>query len=250
MARGPQVRNSYNTRNSEASGKFIRAAIGKVGLNGKVSESDIREFQLNPTSIEDSKSSNWVAHNIPGQSDPIYQWVSGGQRVVSFQLLVTKDTSYYPKNINSESPNGLLGQALNIAGGVAAQFFNANIPPLGDMLGMFTGAGNGNQLSITKDLEWYQKLLYPTYSGGQLKSSPPLVVLYMGSTLEYSPKIEPSVYIVLDIKINITKQLPSLDPMEATVDFKLAEYPIKSMYEETLLDGLPASVSSFKAYVV
>jgi len=51
---------------------------------------------LNTNSITESKSANWVKHYVPGQSDPLLQWISGSERTVTFTATVTKDLDSNP----------------------------------------------------------------------------------------------------------------------------------------------------------
>jgi len=192
------------------------------------------EFLLNPSSWEESKSSNWVQQNIPGQSDPILQWISGGARVISFQALVTLDTSYSLTDPSQLQKMGAAAatKATNIVGSIASNFAGVNLPPVGDLIGSL-GSGSGNELSIAPYLNYYRSLLYPKYEDGKLRASPPLVVLDVGKTftpngINDSVSKDMDIFVVADIKIMISKQLPNLSPMEATVDFKLVQYPFLS----------------------
>jgi hypothetical protein len=48
-------------------------------------------FQYFPETITDTKAVNYSAKDIPGGSLPLYQWVSSGERVVSFTAYFTSD---------------------------------------------------------------------------------------------------------------------------------------------------------------
>src|SRR3972149_5875366 len=48
-------------------------------------------FQYFSESITDSKAINWNAREIPGASLPIYQWISSGERSVSFTAVFSSD---------------------------------------------------------------------------------------------------------------------------------------------------------------
>ncbi len=51
----------------------------------------ILKFQYFPATVQDSYATNYVAHQIPGGSLPIYQWVSGGPRTIAFEAVFTCD---------------------------------------------------------------------------------------------------------------------------------------------------------------
>lgn len=195
-------------------------------------------FYLNPSSWEEDKTSNWIQHNIPGSSDPILQWVSGGARTLTFEALVTKD-QYHEPHLSPVSPGplgALADAALSVVGSIASAFAGVNLPPIPDIVGLVTGGTNqtaGNQLSIADKLNFYRSLAYPTYTAqGKLQSSPPLVFIAAGETFTKRPlgnriSFNDTLWVVYSTKISITKQLPNLSPLEATVTFTLLEYALK-----------------------
>lgn len=197
-------------------------------------------FLLNPSTIEETKSSNWNMKQTPGQSDPILQWSSSGPRKVTFDALVTKDTSQFSE-INEVTPtqeNNSNNKNLTFLGGIAAKFFNIKAPNISE-----NASSNSSQikLDISDYLDYYRSLLYPEYdkeyssttSPKKLKSSPPLVVLMIGSAItrkSFSDRIssQDDIWVVTNLRIKITKQLPNMSPMEAIVSFELTQYNIKS----------------------
>lgn len=52
---------------------------------------ETRTFQYFPDTIQDNKASVISNKTIPGLSHPIYQWVAGGERAVSFMACFTRD---------------------------------------------------------------------------------------------------------------------------------------------------------------
>jgi hypothetical protein len=229
-------------------GKLRRAAIAKVNTDGSVEFNNYGTFLINPSTIEDNKSSNWSHHTVPGQSDQVLQWISSGPREVSFDALVTRDTSYLgpeetKRELVSEQSSGK--KILNAIGGIAAKFFKvpAATLPVKQNNSTSTNVSKDEDLSIAKRLDYYRSLLYPTYfsnkgTTGVLKNSPPLVVLYMGSTLDNRNtgsrfiSSDNTVWVVTNLRIKITKQLPNLAPMEAIVSFQLTQYTIRSVSSE------------------
>ena len=61
-------------------------AVTKATLSLYDRPSEKLTFQYNPSRIEDSRAPNWSAIDIPGMSHPKYQFVSGGERKVTFTL--------------------------------------------------------------------------------------------------------------------------------------------------------------------
>jgi hypothetical protein len=231
-----------------SSGQLFKAAIGIVKSNGTIDPSTITPFLLNPDSWEETIETNWVAHNIPGNS-PVYQWVSGGPRALTFDALVTKDTSEF-LNAPPKALDALKNTAINAVGSIACNFLGVNLPPIQDLLSTFDSAGSGEDLGISTTLDFYRSLLYPMYVDGKIDSNPPLLALYTGKTFD-NQKTYPgesvnsnmTVWILTNLKIHISKQLPNLTPMEALVSFKLLQYPFKSIGQDafTKASGLDTS---------
>lgn len=218
-------------------GKLVKTVLAKVKNDGTIDLNSAVSgtLELNPESWEESIVTNWVPHAIPGQSSPIFQWVSGGPRTVTFDALVTKDTSeFLNKPVNPLA--ALADAAINAVGTIASSFLGVNLPPIGDLLGGFT-SGSGEELGIHNNLDYYRSLCYPKYVDGIVDSSPPLIALYAGKTFNTqltdpgTDSISPdtTVWILVDLKIRITKQLPNLTPMEAMVSFRLMQYPFKAI---------------------
>ena len=226
---------------TNANNKFVHAALYRVATTGEIQDSESSStFFLNPDSIEDSKTANWVENNIPGQSDPILQWVSSGARNLNFTALVTRDTVH----ISSKAANpvgDLIDSAINAIGGIASKFAGVNIPPLGSALEQLFGTqttSDGEDLTIAPILDYYRSLLYPSIDeAGILQSSPPLLVMAIGKSLSsfdgknVSGRISPDstdLWVAKSVNIRITKWLPNLTPMEAEVTFNLVQYTMKS----------------------
>lgn len=243
MSRKPLNKTGTAFSGEENTGKLKKAGIFVVDSSGKLKiESDskhLSEFLLNPDSYNETKTANWAAQQIPGNSDPVHQYMGGGPRIVTFDALVTRDTSHLDANQEESLASNLKDAAFTAVGAIASSFAGISVPPIGDLFG--TNAKPGNRLSIANRLSFYRSLLYPTYTANyaSMESSPPLVVLTLGSTLTdvnanetdsvlnkapSSPYVP--VWVVTSLNIKITKQLPNLDPMEAIVTFTLHEYSV------------------------
>lgn len=48
-------------------------------------------FQYYPASISDTKAVNYSQKTIPGGSIPLYQWINGGERIISFTAMFSSD---------------------------------------------------------------------------------------------------------------------------------------------------------------
>lgn len=220
---------------------YKRSAIFRVDRKGKIIREDDGLFLLNPASYEENKSANWSQHNIPGQSDPIMQWVSSGAKTLTFDALVTNDTSLLDldekrgyKNSTNPNETGVKG-FVNKLSDAASSFFKISSPvtPPNDIRNNF----NKNTLDISNKLNFYRSLVYPIYDDinnpKELVQSPPLVVLFSGRTVmkkAYNDRVSNNheLWVVTNIKIRTTKQLPNLAPMEAIVTFTLMHYNMRS----------------------
>lgn len=216
---------------------YLKAALFPISIDGSILKDTTPEgiFLLNPSSWEESKSANWVQQQVPGQSDPIYQWVSSGPRTLMFEALVTADTSDY--NVAESKVNTKKAKPKNVVEAVASfaiKLFKVQVPPPRST----QPAKNIEVLDISDHLNYYRSLMYPEYTNGtngpgRLKASPPLLVLMAGSgiaRMQYGTKIttKHDVWVMTDLKIRITKQLPNLAPLEAVVTFSLSQYNIRS----------------------
>jgi len=218
------------------------AALFKVDTSGRIlSEDTLAPFLLNPNSMEDNKSGNWVENNIPGQSDPILQWVSGGSRNLSFTALVTKDTTNFPSLSTFDWTSANADTALTAVGAIASRLAGVNLPPLADIkhaIAKSTSTASGEELSVAAMLDYYRSLMYPSINeNGDLESSPPLVVLALGKTLsnisdksitEQITATNTDIWVTKNVTIRITKWLPNLAPMEAEVSFQFVQYTMTS----------------------
>jgi hypothetical protein len=233
-----------DTFDNIAGGKKIQgetlqvAGLFPIDIRGEVQFSEVGIFMLNPTSWQESKSTNWTEQSVPGQSDPVLQWVSGGARTVTFEALVTADTSDFisGKKRQPGAETDPLKKSTTFIGSIASSFFKVPAPAQR----IESDGDRGTNLDISQYLNYYRSLLYPVYDKvdkpNKLVNSPPLLVLYSGNAINKLPLGGPGtrvgsqhdMWVLTDLQINITKQLPNLAPMEATVTFKLLQYNIRS----------------------
>jgi hypothetical protein len=233
-------------------GILKKAALFKVDIAGNIIADPLGIFHLNPSAFNESKSANWVQTAIPGQSDPVMQWVSSGARTITFDALVTADTSDFTvaesKAITEKAKTKNVKEAVAT---FAMKLFKVPVPPPRST----QPTKNSEVLDISDTLNYYRSLMYPTYSDPsgkgvpqRLKASPPLLVLLAGSgiaRLAYSIAANSKgritnkhdVWVLTDLRINITKQLPNLAPMEATVGFTLVQYNIRSFDKNRFHDS-------------
>lgn len=126
--------------------KSVRAYIIPISneTGNMEDESSIRCFQYFPETISDSRQSNWTPKDIPGLSHPLYQWVSGGPREISFTAIFSRDTDV---NINVSSASvtdrfvgatDLYSDSNTVQSGQIDNFRNVDIPGAVAWLRQFT----------------------------------------------------------------------------------------------------------------
>lgn len=194
---------------------------------------------LNPESLTETKAANWIQHNIPGQSDPLLQWISGSSRTVTFMAKVTLDlvenftvsqggdSNIWNLEIEPELSNireitesnnaAILDQLYN----VSARLFGSDPTPAAE-----AGAGGLRwKQSIQPQLDFYRGLLVPRAGSRRNQvRTPPLVRLYMGDVLGRASYSANQDFILASYSFNILQTTPELLPTMADVTFTFIEY--------------------------
>lgn len=173
-----------------------------------------REFMFNPAVINDSKSAMWGADNIPGMSHPVYQFGSGGKRLISFQLYFDGDRG----RILSSS----------LGGGRQAP------------LRLNTSDG----LDVSNELRFYRSLLFgdettlnaPGLQTVTVASTPSLVMFTFGS---FWKQVQCTVH-KADIVSNFFT--PRLEPVRATINLTLEEAPSRQVFRNEVISSAVSDV--------
>lgn len=133
-----------------------------------------RAFQYFPNEINDSKGATYATKNIPGGSHPLYQFISGGDRTISFTAVFTSDEDPAPPDIL-----GALQGGLEIGMGTLGSLFS------GEGFGALKKSGaTQHNVPVESAVIWLRSFLYPRYTketGQKLETvAPPRVVrLYL-----------------------------------------------------------------------
>jgi len=240
MAEAPKTKiPSLADKDVALSKDLLKAGIFAIEKNGDINKDSRGFFLLNPETYQETKKANWIATQIPGQSDPVYQWLSNGPRQITFDALVTRETSEFDtgkkiaETINSNASQQIVNKFAAIAGTIAAVTTDLS----NNIKKAPTNTDVTGKLDITDTLNYYRSLQAPKYDNddkpSKLIGSPPLIALYVGSSLNTvtngdSISTNTDVYILTDLRIRIGKQLANLAPMQATVTFTLAQYNVRS----------------------
>lgn len=125
---------------------------GFVGLKKQINKS-YQAFQYFPEKITDTKAVEYASKSIPGGSHPIYTFISGGERTITFDAIF----------VNDEGPSLRF-----LEGGVRLSTFNKRKEV----------HKRKEVQDVAAGIAWLRYCLYPTYNSGVAKA-PPLVILYL-----------------------------------------------------------------------
>ena len=111
-------------------------------------------FQFWPDSVTDGKDSPWESRSIPGLSHPLYTWVTGGDRTISFTAEFARDND--PAEIGAETVEAIIGG----------------------------GADKLENYDIEAALAWLHSFQLPTYTDDLEPLPPPkLLLVFSGARL-------------------------------------------------------------------
>lgn len=108
---------------------------------------EIRMFQYNPETLQDTKGNNYQQKEIPGGSLPLYQWVAGGERLISFSVFFTNDIE--PLGEDGEYEGASVGTEGASLTGQVNQIKSAGI--------------DNRNVDISGACAWLRQFVYPKY---------------------------------------------------------------------------------------
>ena len=78
-------------------------------------------FQFFPDTINDEKNTGWSKRHVPGLSHPLYQWIKGGERVISFKSVFYREENGIPTNLINPARAKSISDKYNsdVAGAIA-----------------------------------------------------------------------------------------------------------------------------------
>lgn len=108
-------------------------------------------FQYFPETISDGKSINYQQKDIPGGSLPLYQWVSSGERLISFTAVFTCDVDYAAAVAAVPDVD-----ASSVAVDVAATSLQSRLKSAGQVQ---------RNPDVRGAIAWLRRYMLPTYDG-------------------------------------------------------------------------------------
>lgn len=187
---------------------------GAQGL--KTSQQTLQElfvFQFWPSQVTDSYTPNWATKQIPGASHPLYQWVSGSGRNISF-------TANFVAEIQEAGP---LVQPFNerIAGAAATS--------VGRATDTLTSAGflpsSRYVVNVAAALAALQRYLYPSYNSPKGITKPPkkLILVLPGTKLGRADNVDGILCILKAANVTMESWFPSGELRAASVGLQFSE---------------------------
>lgn len=144
----------------KASAWLIELEQSKLAFNGIVPDDGRMAFQYWPETIADTKAVNYQQKEIPGGSLPLYQWVNGGERLLSFTAIFTTDVDLLA-NQPADPESFLSGDDNKMVDRLSA-----------------SGVGSRNT-DIRAAVAWLRQYMLPSYDDGNT---------FLGRPLTKSPK--------------------------------------------------------------
>jgi hypothetical protein len=124
-------------------------------------KSSIFVFQYWPTQIQDSYSSEYASKIIPGGSHPLYQYIAGNGRTISFEAIFTAELDEDSQTDFQATPGGG-GNTGVVAALLPSSRYTVNVA------------------AAVNKLQSYQ---YPSYSAGVASPPPKLTLVIPGSRI-------------------------------------------------------------------
>lgn len=145
----PSIQSLTSSLGSYTSERKTDAYLHELGKDDRPdpAESARLAFQYFPESVSDTKAVNYQQKEIPGGSLPLYQWINGGERLITFTAVFTSDV-----DLISATPPGGLASVLGGSGNIVNRLKNA-------------GEARRN-VDIRSAVAWLRRYMLPTYGDG------------------------------------------------------------------------------------
>jgi hypothetical protein len=160
---------------------IAKAALVDLNDNGSLNNSTYRTFQYFPETISDTRSSEWQAKNVIGGSHPIYQWIYGSGREISFEATFTRDYM-------SVKSDGSLNSTLNLIDSAIKN-------PIGTAISLVKNGGSTNNegdytVKMEGAIAWLRSKTYPSYPNRIAKAPPKMLLVLPGTGIFSGAKVD------------------------------------------------------------
>lgn len=133
----------------------------------KLDFENARAFQYYPEQISDNRNVNIEEKYGIGSSHPIYQWVRGSSREISFDAVFSTE--------DPQIPGDSLASTLDAIGGFIK---NPAIATVSAITGSVATDKKHNQ-NIPAAINWLRSFTYPTYGSNSVVKAPPRCALWL-----------------------------------------------------------------------
>lgn len=178
------------------------------GTPGNPSSQQIFSFQFWPETLSDSKATEYVEKQVPGGSHPLYQFIRGGARTLTFTAIFTNE--FNPENL--AKPGGVAGATVTSA--PASQY----------------------SVDINAAVWSLRRFIYPSYGTSDLKAFPPeFIQLRLPNTAiggyNQNGPVDIMNAIMLRCDVEYRAWFQDGTPRYATIDMEFAEQVQGSPFE-------------------
>jgi hypothetical protein len=169
-------------------------------------------FQFWPSQVTDSYTPNWATKQIPGASHPLYQWVSGSGRNISF-------TANFVAEIKEAGP---LDRPFNERIAAASA---TSISPSADALSAAFLPSSRYVVNVAAALAALQRYLYPSYNSPKGITKPPkkLILVLPGTKLGRADNVDGILCILKAANVTMESWFPSGELRAASVGLQFSE---------------------------
>lgn len=141
------IRSLSSLVNMFAGSDPTKAEIIPLDDNGAEIRDQARYFQYFPENIQDSKGVNYASKNIPGGSHPLYQFINGADRTISFTAIFTSDENPAPAEVLSALERGVQS---------AQSFLSQSVSP--------SNRGSKHTVPVNSAVIWLRSFMYPRFT--------------------------------------------------------------------------------------
>jgi hypothetical protein len=211
-----RVSNAYLIELDKKTDAPVKVNIAGGGMSPYVA------FQYFPESIADGKNVNYQQKDIPGGSLPLYQWISSGERLISFTAVFTCDVDYAATKsvVDPTDPS-------SVAVDVATTALQSRLKSAGQIR---------RNPDIRGAIAWLRRYTLPTYDGDvkeHITRAPNKLRLYLpnsgigvlGGSSETAGSIDSIVCVMTQCEVNYESYFPSGLLRVATVSLAFAQVP-------------------------
>jgi hypothetical protein len=202
-------------------------ASNQSGLNPATSSAAARQqiknvfvFQFWPQQVQDNYTPNYATKNIPGASHPLYQWVSGSGRDISFTANFVSEV--YEDELLEEDKQDDFRARINKSSATSTQAGRATAGAR-NAVGALLLPSTRYKVNVAAALATLQQYLYPDYSSGDTRPPRKLVLVLPGTKLGRTNTEDGILCIMRSAAVTMESWFPSGELRAASVALRFSE---------------------------